>query len=140
MKDTVFMGLTSSDRPRDKAEELPKYTTIDEYIALYPTDIQTILNQIRETIREAAPNATEKISYQMPTFYQTQNLVHFAALKNHIGFYPTPSGIEAFADKTTAYRSTKGALQFPLSSPIPYDLIAEITRFRVKEVIEKVRK
>lgn len=106
-------------------------TTIDEYIAQFPEDVQEILSQIRAVVREAAPQATEKISYQMPTFYLNGNLVHFAAHPRHIGFYPTPAGIEAFKDELSGYKSSKGAVQFPLDRPIPYDLISRIVKFRV---------
>jgi len=109
-------------------------TSIDEYIALFPAEIQAILQKIRTTIKEIVPDAVEAIKYQMPTFvFKKKNLVHFAAFKNHIGFYPTPSGIEQFKEALVAYASSKGAVQFPLDKPIPYDLIAEITRFRVME-------
>jgi uncharacterized protein YdhG (YjbR/CyaY superfamily) len=109
------------------------FRSIDEYIATFPPDIQARLASVRATIRAAAPDATERISYQMPTFWLNGNLVHFAALKNHIGFYPTPSGIDAFQDETTMYKSTKGALQFPLDQPLPLDLIRRIVEFRVAE-------
>lgn len=112
---------------------------MDEYIAGFPPDIQAILQQIRAVIREAAPNATEAISYQMPTFKLNGNLVHFAAHTNHIGFYPTPSGTEKFAQSLASYRTSKGAIQFPLDKPIPYDLIKEITLFRVRENSEKAK-
>lgn len=115
-------------------------TTIDEYIARFPPDIQAILQQIRATIRAAAPEATEKISYQMPTFSLNGNLVHFAAFKKHIGFYPTPTGIGQFKDELAAYTNAKGSVQFPLNKPIPYDLIARITAFRVQENIMKSEK
>lgn len=111
----------------------PAPTTIDEYIARFPPDIQAILQQIRQTVHAAAPEATEKISYQMPTFYLHGNLVHFAAFAHHIGFYPTPTGIEEFAEELAAYKGAKGSVQFPLDKPIPYDLIRRITLFRVKE-------
>lgn len=107
--------------------------TIDEYIAVFPDDVQLILQQIRQTIHEAAPEAQEAISYQMPTFKLHGNLVHFAAYKKHIGFYPVPSGIEAFKDELASYASGKGSAQFPLSEPIPYDLIRRIVTFRVAE-------
>lgn len=111
--------------------------TIDEYIAGFSKDTQEILEKIRATIREAAPDAEEAISYQMPTFKLRGNLVHFAAFKKHIGFYPAPSGIEKFKPALAGYQSSKGAVQFPLDKPIPYDLISQITRFRVKENLEK---
>lgn len=111
---------------------------IDEYIAGFSTDIQAILQKIRETIREAAPAAQEKMSYQMPTFFLDGNLVHFAAFKHHIGFYPTPSGTEKFKKQIARYKAAKGSIQFPLEEPIPYDLISEIVKFRVKENLAKV--
>jgi len=112
-------------------------TTIDEYIALFPPVIQTRLNEIRAVIRGAAPLASEKISYQMPTFYLEGNLVHFAAFKNHIGFFPTPSGIESFSGELRQYQTSKGTIQFPIDQPIPLDLVRRITAFRVKENLAK---
>lgn len=111
--------------------------TIDDYIAGFPSEIQDILQQVRATIRAAAPAATEKISYQMPTFFLHGNLVHFAAFKRHLGFYPVPSGIEAFKAELAAYTTAKGSVQFPFDRPIPYELIARITAFRVKEKMAK---
>lgn len=111
-----------------------KFQNVDEYIASFPPDRQEILSKIRDVIREAAPDATEKISWQMPTYHQKENLVHFAMQKNHVGFYPSPGGIEAFAEKLAEYKTSKGGVQFPLSKPIPYDLIREITQYRVKSV------
>ena len=107
--------------------------TIDEYIAGFPKDVQDILQKIRGIIKEAAPEAEETIKYQIPTFVLNGNLVHFAAFQKHIGFYPTPSGIEHFKKALAAYNSAKGSVQFPLDSPIPYDLIKKVVRFRVKE-------
>lgn len=106
---------------------------IDAYIAGFPPEIQAILQQIRAIVREEAPAARETISYQMPTFVLGKNLVHFAAFKNHIGFYPTPSGTEAFKAELSAYQGGKGSIRFPLDRPIPYDLIRRIVRFRVGE-------
>ena len=111
--------------------------TIDEYVTTFPQDIQEILNKIRSVIKSAAPQAEEKISYQMPTFFLKGNLVHFAAHKKHIGFYPTPSGIDEFKNELSVYSFSKGAVQFPLGKPIPYDLIARIVRFRVGENLTK---
>jgi uncharacterized protein YdhG (YjbR/CyaY superfamily) len=111
--------------------------TIDEYIAGFPPDVQAILQKIRLTIRKAAPGAEEAIKYQMPTFTLNGNLVHFAAFKNHIGFYPVPSGIEKFKKELAAYQQGKGSVQFPLDQPIPYDLISKIVKFRVKESAAK---
>jgi uncharacterized protein YdhG (YjbR/CyaY superfamily) len=111
--------------------------TIDEYIAGFPPDVQDILQKIRLSIHQAAPDAQEAISYQMPTFKLNGNLVHFAAFKKHIGFYPVPSGIEAFKDELSAYHQGKGSVQFPLDQPIPYDLIRRIVQFRVQENLAK---
>lgn len=111
----------------------PKPTTIDEYITAFPSEIQAILEQIRHNIRQAAPQAQEAISYQMPTFKLHGNLVHFAAYKNHIGFYPAPKSIEQFKYKLSDYKSSKGAIQFPLDQAIPFDLIREIVAFSVLE-------
>lgn len=111
--------------------------TIDEYIAGYPPDIQQILEKIRTTVREAAPDAIETISYQIPTFKLEGNLVHFAAFKKHIGFYPAPSGIEQFDEQLSKYKRAKGSIRFPLDEAIPYDLISEIVRFRVRENLER---
>jgi uncharacterized protein YdhG (YjbR/CyaY superfamily) len=107
--------------------------TIDEYIAGFPGDVQEILQQIRQTIRDVAPDAQEKISYQMPTFTLNGNLIHFAAFKNHIGLYPTPTGIEEFEKELSVYERGKGSVRFPLDKPIPFDLISRIVKFRVKE-------
>jgi len=117
----------------------PKKTfkTIGEYIATFPKDIQTILEELRQAIRESAPEALEAIRYQMPTFRLNGNLVHFAAYKSHIGFYPTPSAITAFKEKLSIYKTSKGAVQFPPADPMPIDLIKEIVRFRVKENLSK---
>ena len=117
--------------------EPPAPKTIDEYIAGFPNDTQEILQKIRATIRKAAPDAQEKIAYQMPTFFLKGNLVHFAAFKKHIGFYPVPTGIEAFKKELSVYEGGKGSVQFPLDQPIPYDLISRIVKFRVKENLEK---
>lgn len=114
--------------------------TIDEYIARFPEDIQAILQKIRKIVKKAAPEAQEKISYQMPTFYLHGNLVHFAAFKHHIGFYPTPSGTEKFQNEISKYKAAKGSIQFPLDQPIPYDLITRIVEFRVKENLAKGKK
>jgi uncharacterized protein YdhG (YjbR/CyaY superfamily) len=111
-----------------------KFTTIDDYIASFPKNVQTILEKIRQTIRKAAPGATEAISYQIPTFkLNGSNLVHFAAWQDHIGFYATPSGNVAFTKDLARYKVAKGSIQFPLDEPIPYDLVTKIAKFRVKE-------
>jgi len=111
--------------------------TIDKYIAAYPPEVQDKLHKIRAVIRANAPAAQEKISYQMPTFYLNGNLVHFAAFKNHIGFYPTPTGIEEFQQELSKYKGAKGSVQFPLTEEPPYDLIARMVRFRVGESVSK---
>jgi len=115
-----------------KADQtIPK--TINEYIAGFPPDVQEILEKIRLTIRKAAPDAKETIKYRMPTFTLKGNLVHFAAYKDHIGFYPVPTAIEQFKDELSAYQGGKGSVRFPLDKPIPYDLISRIVEFRVHE-------
>ena len=110
---------------------------IDEYIAVFPKDIQKILEKIRMTIRKAAPDAKEAIKYQIPTFTLNGNLVHFAAYKKHIGFYPAPRAIEEFKDELAGYEGAKGTIQFLLDKPIPYDLISRMVKFRVKDNLEK---
>lgn len=110
---------------------------IDEYIAGFPKEVQEILKKIRKTIREAAPDAEEAIKYQIPTFTLKGNLVHFAAFKKHIGFYPAPRGIEEFKDELSVYKGAKGSVQFPLEEPIPYDLISRIVKFRVSDNLER---
>ena len=122
------MTMGSQDKP----------TTIDGYIAGYPDDVQAILQKIRSLIRTTAPEAAEKISYQLPTFtLHGRNLVHFGAFKKHIGFYPTPSGIEEFSAELAPYQGAKGSVQFPLDQPIPYSLIHKIVEFRVRQVAAK---
>lgn len=111
-----------------------KFKTMDEYIKTFPKDVQDILEKMRRAIRKAAPEAVEAISYRMPTFkLNGKNLVHFAAFKNHVGFYPIPSGIEAFKKELSPYKQGKGSVQFPIDKPIPYDLVKKIVIFRVKE-------
>lgn len=118
-------------------DKQPQFRNIDEYLAQFPDEIRDILEKIRATIHDAAPEAQETINYQMPTFTLHGNLVHFAAFKNHIGFYPTPSGIEKFIEELSDYQKAKGSVQFPLNQPIPYDLIRRIVEFRVGENLEK---
>jgi uncharacterized protein YdhG (YjbR/CyaY superfamily) len=115
------------------------FTSIDEYIATFPEDIQKILQEIRATIQAAAPDAKEKISYQMPTFDLKGNLVHFAAFRNHIGFYPTPSGTEAFKAEIARYQGAKGSIRLPLDEPMPLDLISRIVKMRVAENLKKAQ-
>lgn len=107
--------------------------TIDEYIAGFPKDIQKKLNDMRATIRKAAPEAEEAIKYAMPTFVLYGNLVHFAAFKNHIGFYPTPNGIESFKKELSKYKGAKGSVQFPLDEPLPLPLIERIVKYRIQK-------
>ncbi len=113
--------------------------TIEEYIADFPKDIQKILEELRATIRKAAPEAEETINYTIPTFTLNGNLVHFAAAKNHIGFYPAPSGIKAFEEELSVYEGAKGSVKFPLDKPLPLSLVSKIVKFRVKENVEKAK-
>ncbi len=114
--------------------------TIDAFIKEFPKDVQKLLSQVRTTIRDAAPDAEETISYAIPTFKLKGNLVHFAAYKNHIGFYPGSTGITAFKKELSGYQSAKGSVQFPLDQPLPLDLISKIVRYRVQENLEKSKK
>jgi len=110
-----------------------KPETIDEYISTFPEDVQRILEKVRQTIRKAAPEAEELISYQIPAFKLHSNLVYFGGWKNHIGFYPVSSAIRAFKKELSVYEGNKGSVKFPLNKPMPYGLISEIVKFRVKE-------
>jgi uncharacterized protein YdhG (YjbR/CyaY superfamily) len=123
---------------KKKVHAVPK--DIDDYIARFPRDVRDILENIRVSIRTAAPAAEEKISYQMPTFFLNGNLVHFAVWKSHVGFYPTPSATEKFKKELSVYKGAKGSVQFPLDEPMPYELIGKIVRFRVKENMDKAAK
>jgi uncharacterized protein YdhG (YjbR/CyaY superfamily) len=122
----VFMETKSKD-----------YSSIDEYIESFPNEVQEILRKLRAVIKDAAPDAEEKISYRMPTFYQKGNLVHFAAYNKHIGFYPAPSGIQAFKNELSTFKGAKGSVQFPIDKPLPYQLIGKVVRFRVVENLRK---
>lgn len=115
------------------------FSSIDEYIGTFPEDTQKILQEMRETIKAAAPEAQEKISYQMPAFTLNGNLVYFAAFKNHIGFYPTPSGTEAFKREISVYQAAKGSIRFPIDEPLPLKLISRIVKFRVAENLKKAK-
>src|SRR5215217_6884855 len=117
-----------------------QFKTIDEYIETFPEDVRTTLNELRQTIKETAPEAEETINYQMPTYALHGNLVYFAAFKNHIGFYPTPSGIEAFKKELSPYKVAKGSVQFPIDQPLPLPLIRKIVEYRVKENVERKQK
>jgi uncharacterized protein YdhG (YjbR/CyaY superfamily) len=120
---------TSQSAPKD----------IDEYIAAFPKDVQDRLKHIRRTIRKAAPDAEEAIKYRMPTFTLNGNLVHFAAFKNHIGFYPAPRGIEKFKKELSAYEGAKGSVRFPLDEAVPLALISKIVKFRVQNNLERAK-
>ncbi|EIE00988.1 iron chaperone [Leptospira licerasiae] len=116
------------------------FQSIDEYIKTFPKEVQSILQELRKVIRETAPEASEKISYQIPTFYLNGNLVHFAAYKNHIGFYPGASGIAKFKKEIDNYKNAKGSVQFPIDQPLPFDLVRKIVKFRVGEFEKKTPK
>lgn len=113
------------------------YTTVDEYINGYSGEIKNILEEIRNTINDSIPEASEKISWGMPTFYFHENVIHFAAAKNHVSIFPTPDAIIAFADRLNDYTTTKGGIQFPYSSEIDYELIGDIAKWRMERVREK---
>jgi uncharacterized protein YdhG (YjbR/CyaY superfamily) len=114
------------------------FKTVDEYIKSFPTDIQTLLKKVRETIRKNAPDSVESIAYGMPAYKMNgKPLVYFAGFKKHIGFYATPTGHAEFAKELSSYKQGKGSVQFPLDKPIPYELIKRIVVFRVKENVEK---
>lgn len=117
-----------------------KYKDIDDYIAAFPEDTQKILEQIRTTIKEAAPDAEESIKYAMPTFMLKGNLLYFAAYKNHIGFYAAPTTNEAFKDEIAVYKTGKGSIQFPIDQPMPLNLIIKIVKFRVIQQLENAER
>jgi uncharacterized protein YdhG (YjbR/CyaY superfamily) len=129
-----FSGIYEGNKMRTN-QSVPQ--NIDEYIAGFPTEVQKILKKLRLTIRKAAPDAQETIKYQIPTFTLNGNLVHFAAYKNHIGFYPAPTGIEKFKHELSGYEGAKGSVRFPLDKPIPLDLISKIVKFRVEKNLQK---
>ncbi|WP_088014033.1 iron chaperone [Gottfriedia acidiceleris] len=120
------------------------FETIDEYILQFQPDVQETLQALRKVVKEVVPNAVERISYQMPTFALNKNLVHFAAFKNHIGFYPGANGIAAFKQELLAYKGAKGSVQFPINDPLPFDLIKKIVKYReiedIKKAEEKLKK
>ena len=113
---------------------------IDDYISRYPKDVQVILRKMRLAIHKVAPAASERISYQIPTFYLQGNLVHFAAFSKHVSFFPTSSGVAKFQKELTKYKTSKGTIQFQLDQPIPYDLLRRIVVFRVKENLKRAKK
>ncbi len=114
-----------------------KTKSIDEYIAQFPADVQAIMQELRRVIRQAAPDAKERISYAMPGFYQKGMLVWFGGHKDFIGFYPTGGGIEAFKDQLTGYQTTKGGIHFSLDKPMPYELVTRIVEYRVRQNLKK---
>ena len=118
-------------------EKKKHFNTIDEYIATFPKQIQHILQELRRVIRESAPQAKEAISYQIPTFKLNGNLVHFAAFKDHIGFFPTSSGVAAFRKELLEYETSTGTIRFPLDKPMPFDLIRKIVKYRVSENLQQ---
>ncbi|PGL71079.1 DUF1801 domain-containing protein [Bacillus sp. AFS055030] len=120
------------------------FETVDEYISQFQPDVQEKLQALRMIVKEVVPNAVERISYQMPTFVLNKNLLHFAAFKNHIGFYPGASGIAAFKEELSVYKGAKGSVQFPINDPLPFDLIKKIVKYReiedIKKAEEKLKK
>ena len=114
-----------------------KYKNIDEYISFVPPDVQLILQKLRKVIREAAPEAQEAISYNMPAFKQNGILLYFAAFKDHIGFFPTAAGVAAFSKELADYDTSKGTIRFPLDKPIPYGLVTKIVKYRLQENLKK---
>ena len=130
------MLLRTYERGKIMEENKVTPQSIDEYILQFPPEIQEILQMLRKVIKESAPDAKEKISWRMPTFELHGNLVHFAAFKNHIGFYPSPSGIDNFKQELSEYKGAKGSIQFPIKKTIPYELISKIVKFRVSENIK----
>jgi len=117
--------------------DTPIYKTIDEYIATCTEEVQPILQELRKIIKAAAPDAEEKISYQLPAFFQNGPLVYFGVAKNHIGFYPTGTGVEAFKNELIGYVTTKGSIHLPMYKPLPKDLIQKIVKFKVNENLKK---
>jgi len=120
-----------------KARE-KRFETIDEYIAAFPRNVQDILEELRRVIRESAPESEETISYGIPTFdFNGRHLVHFAAYRNHVGFYPTSSGIAHFKKELSRYELSRGTVRFPINEPIPFDLVKKIVKYRVEENLKK---
>jgi uncharacterized protein YdhG (YjbR/CyaY superfamily) len=132
--------LTTAREDRTVKRETSGAAAVDAYIEAQSEHVRERLTELRRTIARAAPEASEKISYGAPTFDYHGNLVHYAAFRNHIGFYPTPSGIEAFENELQRYKHAKGSVQFPLTEPLPLDLVASIVQFRVKENATKQTK
>jgi uncharacterized protein YdhG (YjbR/CyaY superfamily) len=128
----VAVGLPGGNM-QSKKNALNTFNTIDEYIGSFPPEIQKMLQALRAAVKAAAPEAQERISYRMPAFWLQGNLAYFAAFKNHIGFFPTSSGIRAFAKELSGYQSSKGGVQFPLDRPLPLKLVAKMVKYRVWE-------
>lgn len=122
-----------------KTKATKTLSPIDSYIAEFPEDVQKVLQKVRKTIAKVAPMAEEAMAYGIPTFKVNGNLVHFAGYNTHIGFYPSPAGLTAFKKEISKYKNAKGSVQFPLDQPIPYDLIEKITKFRLKQNLEKMK-
>jgi uncharacterized protein YdhG (YjbR/CyaY superfamily) len=131
------MGVNLPRRGGATAMPRRQFKNMDEYFATFPKNVQDSLEKLRRVIRESAPQSEETISYGIPTFKLNGNLVHFAAFKNHLGFYPTPSAITAFKKGLSPYKQAKGSVQFPWDKPIPFDLVKKIVAYRVKEVSGK---
>jgi uncharacterized protein YdhG (YjbR/CyaY superfamily) len=138
------VGVPLQNKRQKKGEFMEKdkvgFISIDEYIATFPEETQKILEELRATIKAAAPDAEEKISYQMPAFALKGNLVYFAAWKNHIGFYPTSRGTQAFEHELSMYESAKGSVKFPIDKPLPLELISKIVKFRVAENLKNAER
>ena len=136
---TAQMRILSKEKLKESnvASYKRVFKTIDEYIATFPKNVQSILEELRQAIRESAPKAEEVISYQIPAFKLNGNLVYFAAFKNHIGFYPTSSGVEKFKEELSGFDVSKGTIRFPFNKPVSFDLVKKIVRYRVKENLGK---
>jgi uncharacterized protein YdhG (YjbR/CyaY superfamily) len=135
-----YSNAYQNKRRSEDMLERKKYDTIDEYISSFPKDVQKKLKEIRELVKKEAPHAEEKISYMMPAFYLEGILLYFAGYDRHIGFYPLPSGLNAFKEEISKYKNSKGAVQFPLDKPLPLPLIRKIVKFRIKENLSKAKK
>ncbi|MDR1639401.1 MAG: DUF5655 domain-containing protein [Clostridiales bacterium] len=134
LKESYGLALAATPKPSEEADH---YTNIDEYIALFDGKAQEALVAVRETIRQAAPDATEKISWQMPTFWQGENLIHFAANKKHIGLYPGPEAIVFFSERLASLKTSKGAIQLPLDKPMDLELITDIVKHRLETIAKE---
>lgn len=131
--------MARAEIQEEKEMENTKIDKVEDYIASFPEDIQELLKELREAVRETAPEAMEKISYGMPTFAMDGNIIHFAAFKNHIGLYPGADGVAAFQDELKPYKTSKGTIQFSLDQPLPMNLIKRIVNYKVEENKERTR-